>query len=191
MGKRTIRQKEVSQIPFLVGCWVTQQSILGKAVLVPNMCQHNDCLCLLPRISFYGEGALQSSWRLLEEPVSEVQLAESLHLRLGARPGISASFLKNAKAPMWSCAACATPPVICRMLFWFVSTIAITMITIVVIKSPTKTHDPSIFPENYTIGPICITQLIPREFSAVAEVKLISPINSLGIFWCNLLWATS
>ena len=34
---------------------------------------------------------------------------------------------------------------------------------------------------NCTIGPFRITQLIPREFSGVAEVKCITPINSLRI----------
>ena len=36
-----------------------------------------------------------------------------------------------------------------------------------------------------TIGPSRITQLIPQEFSGVAEVKFITPINSLRIFWCK------
>ena len=41
-----------------------------------------------------------------------------------------------------------------------------------------------------TIRPIRITQLIPREFSGVTEVKLIMPIN-LTIFWCNRWCAPS
>ena len=36
-----------------------------------------------------------------------------------------------------------------------------------------------------TIGPIRITQLIPREFSGVTEVKCITPTNSLRMFLCN------
>ena len=38
-----------------------------------------------------------------------------------------------------------------------------------------------------TIGPIRITQLIPREFSGVTEVKFNTPIISLRMFWCNRL----
>ena len=36
-----------------------------------------------------------------------------------------------------------------------------------------------------TIGPIRITQLMPREFSGVTKVTFVAPINSLRIFWCN------
>ena len=35
------------------------------------------------------------------------------------------------------------------------------------------------------IGPSRITQLIPQEFSGVTEVKFITPIHSLRIFWCK------
>ena len=35
-------------------------------------------------------------------------------------------------------------------------------------------------PEDYT-------QLIPQEFSGVTDVKFITPINSLRIFWCKRL----
>ena len=40
----------------------------------------------------------------------------------------------------------------------------------------------------HTIGHSKITQLIPQEFSGVAEVKFITPINSLRIFWCERMW---
>ena len=36
-----------------------------------------------------------------------------------------------------------------------------------------------------TIGPSRITLLIPQEFSGVTEVKCITPISFLRIFWCK------
>ena len=46
-------------------------------------------------------------------------------------------------------------------------------------------------PVESTIGPIRITQLIPREFSGVTEEKFITPINSLRLFWCSFLRGTT
>ena len=54
-----------------------------------------------------------------------------------------------------------------------------------------KGHSQGVMSERCTIGPIRITQLIPRTFSGVTEVKLITPINSLRIFWCNRWCAPS
>ena len=48
------------------------------------------------------------------------------------------------------------------------------------------------WPNRYsTIGPIRITQSIPRKFSGVTEVNIVTPIHSLKIFWCNRWCAPS
>ena len=38
-----------------------------------------------------------------------------------------------------------------------------------------------------TIGPSRISQFIPQECFGATEVKFITPINSLRIFWCKRL----
>ena len=58
--------------------------------------------------------------------------------------------------------------------------------------SGSKTKNAHVFSrQDSTIGPNRITQLIRWEFSGVTEVKFITPINSLRIFWCNWWYAPS